>query len=212
MTKSNTILIISMSIPMLTREKHTIWKGKLTRSKEIEGDTALTILRKLQRLKAMKMKSPTRKKSHTTPIIEITTEMNQKIKIKNTEMMNPILKMLNKVLESIELEKVVEDGRMSHRNIRMIISDMRNIHNGERTGALGLEQKPSEVTAASTTDLTDPPINMITKVLTTNNPKEDKFTDPENLEKVSKMVTKKKITMMIPVPIDKSLIPKLVNQ
>jgi len=93
---------------------------------------------------------------------------------------------------------------MNRKNIRMIISNMKNIQSGERTGALGLEQKLSEVMVMI--DLA----NMIMKALKMNNLREDKFIDLENLEKV-KTAIRMKLMMMIPL-IDKSLIPKQVSQ
>lgn len=197
MTQLSTILIISMSALSLTKEKLNKWKGKLAHSKEIEGDIPLLTPGKQERPKAIKTKLLMKMK--TTTRLEIST-VEIKIII---ETKNPMLKMSRKVLVNIESEREVENGNMNHKNTKMIIKAVRNIQSGEKTGAHGLEQRPSEVTVAAIT-LT------ITKVLMMSNQKENKSTDPENLEETMKVI-KKKTTKTI-LPKDKSLTPKQVNQ
>ena len=75
--------------------------------------------------------------------------------------------------ENIELENLVAIGKVNHKIIRTIISNMRNILSGDRTGAHGLELKLSEVMMMI--DLTI----MIMKMITL---KEDKFIDLESLD------------------------------
>ena len=65
MTRLSTILIISMSIRTLTREKLSKWKGKLAHSKEIEGDIALSTPAQ-EKPEAIKTKSPMKMKTTTT--------------------------------------------------------------------------------------------------------------------------------------------------
>jgi len=196
-TKLSTILIISMSILTLTREKLKKWKGKLAHSKEIEGDIPLLTPGKQERLKAIKTKLPMKMK--TTMRLEITTVEIEII----IEKRNPISKMSRKVLENIESEREVENGNMNHKNSKTIIKVARNIQSGEKTGAHGSEQRPSEVTVAAIT-------LMITKVLMTSNQKEDKSTDQENLEETMTVIMRKTTKTILPK--DKSLTPKQVNQ
>lgn len=74
MTKWNTIPIISTRKPFQTEEKLNKWKEKSVRSKETEGDTALTILTKQERHRVTKMMS-LMKMNQTTKRIEKTIEM-----------------------------------------------------------------------------------------------------------------------------------------
>jgi len=230
MIRSNTILIISMSTHFPIKEKHKTWIGKLVHSKETEGDIALLTIGKQERPEAIRMRLKRKLREMTKSRIEIITEMK---KITSIEKRNLILKMLREVLVNIELEELVENGSMSHKSIKMILIEMRSIHSGERTGAHGLEQKPSEVTvvaiglmvvaigltvvaigltvvAIGLTVITIGLTIMIMKVLMKSNLKEDKSTDLENPEEVMTVI-KNKLMMMI-LPKDKSLTPKQVNQ
>ena len=197
MTRLSTILIISMSILTLIREKLSKWKGKLVHLKEIEGDIALSTPGKQERPKAIKTKLPMKMK--TTMRLEISMVEIEII----IETRNQILKMSRKELVNIESEREVENGNMNHKNTKTIIKVARNIQNGEKTGAHGLEQKPSEVMVVAI-GLT------IMKVEMMINQKEDKSTDPENLEEIMKVI-KRKTTRMI-LPKDKLLTPKQANQ
>lgn len=78
MTKWNIIPIISTRKPFLTEEKLNKWKEKLVRSKEIEGDIALTTPMKQERLRVIKMTS-LMKTSQTPKRIEKTIEMTNLI-------------------------------------------------------------------------------------------------------------------------------------
>jgi len=223
MTRSNTILIISTNTHFPIKEKHKTWIGKLVHSKETEGDIALLTIGKQERPEAIRMRLKRKLREMTKSRIEIITEMK---KITSIEKRNLILKMLREVLVNIELEELVENGSMSHKSIKMILIEMRSIHSGERTGAHGLEQKPSEVmvvaigltvvaigltvVAIGLTVITIGLTIMIMKVLMKSNLKEDKSTDLENPEEVMTVI-KNKLMMMI-LPKDKSLTPKQVNQ
>jgi hypothetical protein len=202
MTRSNTILIISTSTHFRIKEKHKTWIGKLVHSKETEGDIALLKIGKQERLEAIRMRLKRKMREMTKPRIEIITEMNKIISI---EKRNLILKMLREVPVNIELEKLVEIGSMSHKSIKMIITEMKSIHSGERIGTHGLEQKPSEVTMVAIGL-----IIRIMKVLMMSNLKEDKSTDLENPEEVMTVIKKKLMTMILPK--DKLLTPKQVKQ
>jgi len=129
------------------------------------------------------------------------------MKIEKTEMMkNRILKMLKKALENIELEKLVIDGKLNHKIAKVKIPcNTKNTQIGDRTGALGSEQKLSEVVVAKK-DLASKTMKMIKM---NNQTDLRKDSDIEDLIE-AKRVTKKKIMMMILLK-DKSLIPKQVN-
>tara|TARA_B110000285_G_C15070508_1_gene587639 strand:- start:285 stop:530 length:246 start_codon:yes stop_codon:yes gene_type:complete len=81
--------------------------------------------------------------------------------------------MSKEVPENIELKNLVVIGKVNHKIIRMIISNMRNILSGEATGALGLELKLSEVMMM---------IGLTIMIMKMINLRKDKFINLKNLD------------------------------